>query len=219
MWKALAHVGEVLPVSTRIAIVRGSGNTFSSGLDKAAFNTSGTSMSLGQLATLAPDDLHAEIESFQGGFTWWRDNTNVISIAAVDGAAVGAGFQLALACDLRIATPHAKFSMREPALGLVPDLTGTHPLVRLVGYSRALELCATTRWIEASEAHAWGLVNSVSDDLDDGLAAFVGHLLTIDEHALRETKALLQSAQVLPASDQRAKERAAQTRLLKSRFR
>jgi hypothetical protein len=62
-------------------------------------------------------------------------------------------------------------------------------------------------------------VNSVSDDLDDGLAAFVGHLLTIDEHALRETKALLQSAQVLPASDQRAKERAAQTRLLKSRFR
>jgi len=218
-WKALAHIGEVLPTETRIVIVRGYGTTFSSGLDKAAFTSSSAGMSLNCLASLSTDDLDAEIASFQRAFTWWRDNTKIISIAAVDGAAVGAGFQLALACDLRIATSRAKFSMREPALGLVPDLTGTHPLVRLVGYSRALELCATTRWIEAPEAHAWGLVNAVDDNLDAGLASLVAHLLTIDEHALRETKALLQHAQGVSAVEQRAYERVAQIRLLKNRFR
>jgi len=217
-WQAFAHIGNVLPEATRIVVIRGQGSTFSSGLDKSAFSASGKGMSLSGLASLEAADLDAEIESFQRGFTWWRDNSKIISIAAVDGAAVGAGFQLALACDLRVATNRAKFSMREPALGLVPDLTGTHPLVRLVGYSRSLELCATTRWIEAQEAYAWGLVNAVDDDLDSCVATLVAHLLTIDEHALRETKALLQHAQTVSAPEQRANERAAQVRILKRRF-
>jgi enoyl-CoA hydratase/carnithine racemase len=71
--------------------------------------------------------------------------------------------------------------MREPALGLVPDLTGTHPLVRLIGYSRALELCATTRWIEADEARLWGLVNVVDDELDSAVESLVEHLLSIPD--------------------------------------
>ena len=217
-WQALAHIGDVLPEATRIVVLRGQGSTFSSGLDKSALTSSSGGSSLRGLASLSAADLDAEIQGFQRGFTWWRDKTSVISIAAIDGAAVGAGFQLALACDLRVATSRAKFSMREPALGLVPDLTGTHPLVRLIGYSRALELCATTRWIEAHEAHAWGLVNAVDDDLEGSVSALVAHLLTIDEYALRETKALLQQAQSVSALEQRANERAAQVRILKSRF-
>ena len=56
---------------------------------------------------------------------------------------MGAGFQLALACDLRVVADDARFAMRETSLGLVPDLGGTQPLVEAVGYSRALEICVT----------------------------------------------------------------------------
>ena len=70
---------------------------------------------------------------------------SIVSIAAVQGHAIGAGFQLALACDLRILADDAKLCMKEPALGLVPDLTGTKPLVDIVGLPRAIELCLTAR--------------------------------------------------------------------------
>src|SRR5207342_1122800 len=93
------------------------------------------------------------------GFTWLTD-PRFISIAAVQGPAVGAGFQLALACDLRIVAEDVKFCMKEPALGLVPDLTGTKPLVDLVGYSRALEICVTARQVPALEAAALGIVTA-----------------------------------------------------------
>ena len=66
-----------------------------------------------------------------------------MSVAAVQGHAIGAGFQLALACDLRVLADDAKLCMKEPTLGLVPDLTGTKPLVDIVGLPRALELCLT----------------------------------------------------------------------------
>jgi enoyl-CoA hydratase/carnithine racemase len=218
-WDALVHIGDVLPSQTRIVVVRGQGSTFSSGLDRAAFDADDGGQSLMSLAALSPGELDERIASFQRGFAWLHDNADIISLAAVDGAAVGAGFQLALACDFRIATSAARFSMREPALGLVPDLTGTHPLVRLIGYSRALELCATTRWIEADEAQLWGLVNVVDDELDSAVESLVEHLLSIPTQALRETKGLLLSAQELTATDQRADERAAQSRLLRQGFR
>ncbi len=70
----------------------------------------------------------------------------------MQGHAIGAGFQLALACDLRVLAEDARFSMAEVTLGLVPDLAGTKRLVELVGYARALEICATGRRIDATEA-------------------------------------------------------------------
>ncbi len=92
----------------------------------------------------------------------------------MQGYAIGAGFQLALACDLRVLADDARFTMREPALGLVPDLTGTKPLVELVGYSRALEICATARWVAADEARgsAWR-PRRARDDLDKAVADLV----------------------------------------------
>ena len=86
------------------------------------------------------------IDAYQRGFTWLRD-PRFVSIAAVQGYAIGAGFQLALSCDLRVVADDAQFSMKESALGLVPDLTGTKPLVERVGYARALEICATARMV------------------------------------------------------------------------
>jgi len=135
----------------------------------------------------------------------------------VHGHAIGAGFQLALACDLRIATTEAKFTMAEPSLGLVPDLTGTLPLVRAVGYSRAVDICLTGRRVTAAEALRIGLVNSVvaPDELDSAVDELVAALLKPAAGATRETLALLASAAESPGIDeQRAAERAAQLRRL-----
>src|SRR3954454_2002594 len=90
------------------------------------------------------DEISATIDEFQRGFTWLRD-PRFVSIAVVQGHAIGAGVQIALSCDLRVLGDDAQLCMKEPALGLVPDLTGTKPLVDAVGYARALEMCATAR--------------------------------------------------------------------------
>ena len=94
----------------------------------------------------ASSDLDATIAGFQRGFTVWGDLRAVV-VAVVQGHAIGAGFQLALAADLRLLADDAQLAMRETSLGLVPDLGGTAPLVRLVGYARALEICATGRFV------------------------------------------------------------------------
>jgi enoyl-CoA hydratase/carnithine racemase len=161
-----------------------------------------------------PDGELAEtIGAYQEGFTWLR-RSDIVSVAAVQGHAIGAGFQLALACDLRIVADDASFSMREPMLGLVPDLTGTKPLVELVGYSRALEICATSRSVSAEEAHHIGLATAVvkRDELEDTIGDLVAALTAPLYGAVSETKALLQSAHVLSLDEQRRVEREAQVR-------
>ena len=124
--------------------------------------TTGVDGEPGMIGLAALDDaaLDTTIEGFQQAFAWWRDD-RIVSIAAVQGHAVGAGFQLALACDLRVLADDAQLSMKETTLGLVPDLGGTKPLVDLVGYSRALEICTTGRWVGAAEAAATGLASLV----------------------------------------------------------
>ena len=94
----------------------------------------------------------------------------------MQGYAIGAGFQLALSCDLRVVSDDAQFSMKESALGLVPDLTGTKPLVEAVGYARALEICATARMVGAAEAVDIGLATTAvpPTDLDATVADLVG---------------------------------------------
>ena len=93
------------------------------------------------------------IAGFQRGFSWLAD-PRFVSIAAVAGHAVGAGFQLALACDLIVVADDAQFRMAEVSYGLVPDLGGTGRLLRLVGYQRALEICATGRHVQCRRGRA-----------------------------------------------------------------
>lgn len=214
-WLALRALGVDLDPSVRVVVIRGAGDTFSSGLDRRMLSLEGIDGESSLLSMLdMPDPEMAEtIASYQEGFTWLR-RTDIVSIAAVRGAAVGAGFQLALACDLRVVAEDARFSMREPMLGLVPDLTGTKPLVELVGYARALEICATTRWVEADEARALGLVTAVvpGSELDDAVADLTAALTAPLYGAVSETKALLRSAAVLDLEEQRRAEREAQVR-------
>jgi enoyl-CoA hydratase/carnithine racemase len=125
---------------------------------------------------------------------------------------VGAGLQLALACDLRVLADDAQLSMKEPSLGLVPDLGGTQPLVDLVGYSRALEICATGRWVGAAEAAATGLATIVVpvEELDAATRDLAAAVLASPAGAVRATKALLHGASSRTYDEQRAAERAAQ---------
>jgi enoyl-CoA hydratase/carnithine racemase len=164
-----------------------------------------------EIAAMSDADADALIERFQAGFGWWR-RPEIVSIAAVQGAAVGAGFQLALACDLRIIADDARFCMREPSLGLVPDLGGTKPLVEAVGYARALELCATARWMDAGEAISSGLATAcvARDQLDATIADLVAALTAAPVGAVRATKALLAGAADRTYEDQLRAERTAQ---------
>lgn len=87
----------------------------------------------------------------------------IISVAAINGFALGGGLELALACDFRIATKNAKLGLPETTLGLVPGFGGTQRLARLIGTSRALEVILTAEMISAEKAESMGLVNRVCE--------------------------------------------------------
>lgn len=214
-WRALRAIGAGLDPSVRVVVVQGAGDSFSSGLDRRMLGPEGVEgeSSLISLLDMPDGELSETIAGYQEGFTWLRRN-DIISIAAVQGSAVGAGFQLALSCDLRVLADDARFSMREPILGLVPDLTGTKPLVELVGYARALEICATTRWVTAEECREIGLATAVvpREELSAAVADLVAALTAPLYGAVTETKALLRTAAVHDLEEQRRLEREAQVR-------
>ncbi|MCY7372816.1 MAG: enoyl-CoA hydratase/isomerase family protein [Spirochaetaceae bacterium] len=213
-WRALAAVGRDLLADDdiRVVVLRSEGESFSAGLDRAML-TGGVDGEPGlpELAALETAALDEVISGFQDAFTWWQD-ARIVTIAAVQGHAVGAGFQLALACDLRVLADDAKLAMREASLGLVPDLAGTKPLVDTVGYSRALEICATGRWVGAEEAAEIGLASLVVPraDLDSATTDLAAALLAAPAEALRATKDLLRGAAGRTHGEQQAAERAAQ---------
>jgi enoyl-CoA hydratase/carnithine racemase len=164
-----------------------------------------------------PEDLAQErIRGYQGAFRWLR-SPGIVSVAAVQGHAIGAGAQLALACDLRVFTDDAELRLPEATLGLVPDLTGTSTLVELIGYSRALELSLTGRAMGAAEARSVGLANLVvsAEDLDPTIDDLVAALTAPPAGATRATAALIRSAVRNTPEEQDAAERAAQVRRLR----
>jgi enoyl-CoA hydratase/carnithine racemase len=142
-----------------------------------------------------------------------------VSVAAVQGHAIGAGFQLALGCDLRILADDARLCMKEPTLGLVPDLLGTKPLADIVGLPRALEICLTGRQVSAAEARELRLAELVvpAAELDAAVTDLVSALLAIDPAAARATKELLSQAAGNSLTQQAAAERRAQAALLRAR--
>jgi len=217
LWSALAQVGRGLDPSVRVVVLRAEGPSFSAGLDRAMLTPQGApgEPSILALAAGAVGPLEEAIEQFQAGFSIWAQAPAVV-IAAVQGHAIGAGFQLALACDLRVVADNVAFAMAETSLGLVPDLAGTSPLVRAVGYARALEICATGRFVGAQEAVAIGLATLAvpGDQLDTAARELAGAILNAPQAAVRELKPLLRNAIDASPADQLAAEREAQARLL-----
>jgi enoyl-CoA hydratase/carnithine racemase len=218
MWDGLAAIGRALPASVRVVVVRGDGPSFCAGIDLRLFTGEGGP---GEEPPLTPADpgFEASIASWQEGFTWLR-RPSIVSVAAVRGHAIGAGFQLALSCDLRVLADDAHLCMKEPALGLVPDLTGTKPLVDIVGLPRAIEMCLTARTVGAAEARQLRLAELVVpvDDLDAAVSDLVAALLATDAAAARATKELLSHASANSLEDQAAAERRAQAALMRARL-
>lgn len=208
-WLALDVIGRLLPGDVRAVVVRGDGPSFSAGIDLSVL----AEQAGGQL----PDA--DRIATYQAGFTW-LSRADLLSVAVVTGHAVGAGFQLALACDLRLLADDAQFTMAETSRGLVPDLGGTEALVHLVGYARALEICVTGRRVGAPEAVQLGLATAVvpAAELDDALEDLLAALLAAPRDAAVETKALLLRARDAAGdrSAQLAAEREAQVRRLRA---
>ena len=217
LWRALAGVGDSVPDTVRVVVLRGEGESFSAGLHRGMLAPGGlpNEVDILGLAATDPDLMDRAIASFQRGFTVWRSLSAVV-VAVVQGHAIGAGFQLALAADLRLLADDAQLAMRETSLGLVPDLGGTWPLVHSVGYARALEICATGRFVGAREAVDIGLATAAVPraELDAAADDLVAALLAAPHRALRALKPLLSDAIGASPGEQLIAERSAQAALL-----
>ena len=141
----------------RAVLVAGDGPSFCAGIDLALLGE------LGNLAAQASEEeggFRSFVRAAQRPFRFLARMPKP-AVAAVQGHAVGAGLQLALACDLRVAGKDAMLGMLEPRYGLIPDLGGPHRLARLVGPSRAKELVWSTRIVGAQEALGIGLIDRI----------------------------------------------------------
>ncbi len=214
-WRRLAAVPSLLTADVRAVVLTGEGPSFSAGLDRRMLTAAGVPGEESLLALSGyPDEKMDEfIKGAQAGFAWWR-HVPQITIALVQGHAIGAGFQLALACDFMIVADDAQLAMRETSLGLVPDLAGTGPLVSRVGYSRALEICASGRFVEADEAVRLGIaIDKVPvDRWQEHVEELLAPIRAAMPDAVSELKHLLDGADL--SDHQLARERAAQIRRL-----
>jgi len=192
----------------RIVLVQGEGRSFSSGLDVAV---------LGQLAGTRGARFHAFVETAQRPMRHLATMAKP-TIAAVQGHAFGAGFQLALACDLRVVADDVKMAMLEVRYGIIPDLGGPHRLPRLVGPARAKEIIWSGRAVEAEEAAAIGLANEVvpADRIHAEAEAYARNLMTSPPIPVSLTKSLINRAAETPLETAMEHMAQAQERCLES---
>lgn len=217
-WAALAAIGDACAGGLAdVVVFRGAGSAFSAGLDRRMFTPEGIpgETSLAEMAAMPDEALADTIAEFQRAFLWQRE-APALTIAAVQGPAIGAGFQLALACDILLASPAATFAMRETSYGLVPDLGGTQPLVRAVGYARAVDICATGRTMGAEEGYRLGFVTRVVEDLEAGVAEVIAAVSSPPPGAIAQLMPLLAGAEGASRVDQAADERRAQVARLRA---
>ena len=155
MWLALEEAAEKIKFDAEIKVVilTGGGKAFCGGLDITQVAAKG--IFIGN-RTLRPG---FECLQYVSGVLTLFERLPVPVIAAVNGGCIGLGFELALACDIRLASGKAIFSIPEVTFGLVPDCGGTQRLPRLIGPAMAKELIYTGRRIDVVEAMRIGLVN------------------------------------------------------------
>lgn len=123
----------------------------------------------------------------------------LVSVAAIHGAAVAGGFELALACDLRVASPQARFSLPETALGLIPSAGGCTRLTRLVGPSRAKQVILAGRDLDARTAMDWGLLLDLVPEPRQEALVWATRIAGRDKVALRLAKQVIDIADDKPS--------------------
>jgi enoyl-CoA hydratase/carnithine racemase len=175
----------------RCVVLTGAGRAFSAGGDvkamkarEGAFAGSGVAIRDGYRR-----NIHRIVRSIYG--------LEVPSIAAVNGAAIGLGCDVACMADIRICAENARFGVTFLKLGLIPGDGGAWLLPRTIGMSRAAELLFTGDVIDAATAQAWGLVTRVvpADQLVDEAIALANRIAVQPPHALRLAKTLLRQGQ------------------------
>ena len=135
---------------------------------------------------------------------WWRDPWSALldspkpSVAALHGYALGAGMEMALMCDFRLAAPDTRLGLPETGLGMLPSAGGSQTLARLVGPGRALPVVMGAETYEAADALRMGLVDEVVDDVEGAALALAKRLAAIDPRAARAAKWALRAAGDLP---------------------
>ena len=172
----------------RAVVLHGEGPSFCSGLDLASL----VSTDAGIDAIVAP--LREEPPNWfqRTAYDWLMLPVPVI--AAVHGNCFGGGLQIALAADIRIATPDARLSVMEVKWGLIPDMSITRTLPRLVGIDVAKELTFTGRMIDGAEAQRLGLVTRVTDDPLAAARELAAEIASKSPDAIRGAKRLLNAA-------------------------
>ncbi len=204
MFDALVEAGQRLGAdpSVRAIVLSGEGRGFCSGLDFASFAAmAGADAGAGVTRPLGRrDEGSIASRGQQAAFVWTELPVPVI--AAVHGVALGGGFQIALGADLRIVAPDARLSVLEIRWGLIPDMTGTHMLPRLVPLDVAKELTWTGRMVSGEEAVGLGLATRVSDDPHGDAMALAAALAAANPHAIRAGKRLLNQSGFVSQADQ-----------------
>jgi enoyl-CoA hydratase/carnithine racemase len=212
MFEGLIRAGRQVMAdkSIRAVVLHGEGRAFSAGLDFASF--------MGK-----PDLMQKLLARGEGSvanvaqrIAWIWQEVQVPVIAAVHGVAFGGGLQIALGADIRYVTPDAQLSVLEIKWGLIPDMSITQTLPRLIPLDVAKELTFTGRIVSGTEAVELGLATKVSDDpLADALAT-ARLITTKSPHAIRAGKALLNDAPGMSRADALKLETALQVSLLGS---
>ncbi len=219
MFQGLVDVGERLKGdgAVRVVVLSGEGRGFCAGLDFSSFQAmageSGSGTGGGTASIMATD---GRITHLAQQACWVWQELEVPVIAAVHGPALGGGLQIALGADLRIVAPDAQLAVLEARWGLIPDMTGTVVLPRVVGLDVAKELTFTGRMVSGEEAVRIGLATSLAEDPRAAAFELAADLRGRSPDALREGKRLLNLSGTRPLAEQLADERATMASLIGS---
>ncbi|MGX8237677.1 enoyl-CoA hydratase-related protein [Exiguobacterium undae] len=185
-------VGTVRQDATiRVVIFTGTGKAFSAGAD------------LKERTTLTEHEVRRNVEAIRDVFTSIADLPQP-TIAAVNGHALGGGFEWMLACDFRIIVEGALVGLTETSFGIIPGAGGTQRLPRLIGETRAKELIFTAKKIDATTAERYGIVSRVVPTVEELMPvclAFAGEMLRNGPVAIRQAKQAIDQGLDHPLSE------------------
>ena len=216
MFDAIAKAGHDLVTNREIraVVLSGNGNSFCAGLDFGSFQSmadsgkngdgsKGNTISSENAGAMQPGAITHLAQQICGV---WQE-VPVPVVAALQGHALGGGMQLALGADIRVAHGETQFAMREVHWGLIPDMTGTLMLSRLVRDDVAKDLVFSARIISGVEAHALGVVTRLSDTPFETAMQIANEIADRSPDAVRGAKALINRLSNAGAADHFAEER------------
>ncbi|MEP7049889.1 MAG: enoyl-CoA hydratase-related protein [Pseudomonadota bacterium] len=175
-WASVQRLGEVgrelaADSTLRLCVLTGAGNkAFCAGAD------------LKERRGMSRAQVREMLSAYRSELAW-LSQSEFVSVAAINGVALGGGLELALTCDLRSISEGATVGLPETGLAIIPGAGGTQRLARLVGVSRALDLTLTQRRVTAAEAHSLGIVNRVFPDTESVLDSTLKWLEPVAEGA------------------------------------